>query len=117
VAIDGERGTKIYRQVLLPERMWREKIHQELMSTLVDNAHRLSQIKIWLQKFRTGDLSCSDLPGAGRRPLTLGPQVDAFLQKYPFASAHIIAKHFLMTASIVKEIFQTELGLRQFLRR
>jgi hypothetical protein len=74
------------------------------MSTLGDDAYGLSQIKIGLQRFRTGDLSCSDLPRAGRPLLTLRPQVEAFLQKYPFASARIIAKHFLMTVSIVKEI-------------
>jgi hypothetical protein len=32
-----------------------------------------------------------------------GPQVEAFLQKYPFASARMIAKHFLTTASTVKK--------------
>jgi hypothetical protein len=36
------------------------KIHQELMSTLVNDVSRLSQIKIWLQRSRTGDLSCND---------------------------------------------------------
>jgi hypothetical protein len=56
------------------------------------------------------DLSCSDLSRAGQPPLTLGPQVEAFLQKYPFASARIIAKHFLATVSTVKEILQRELG-------
>jgi hypothetical protein len=57
-----------------------KKIHQELMSTLGDDTYRLSQIKIWLRRFRTGDLSCGDLPHAGRPP-TLGPQVevDAFV--------------------------------------
>jgi histone-lysine N-methyltransferase SETMAR len=43
----------------------------------------------------------------------LGPQVEAFLQKYPFASAHTIAKHFLTTAFTVKEILQRELGMRK----
>jgi transposase len=79
-----------------------KKIYLELMSTRGDDAYGLSQIKIWLQRFRTGDLSCSDSPRAGRPPLTLGPQVEAFLQKYPFASVHIIAKHFLTTASTLK---------------
>jgi hypothetical protein len=67
-----------------------QKIHQELMNTLWDDAYGLYQIKIWLQKFRTGDLSCSVLLRAGRRPLTLGLQVEIFLHKYLFASAHII---------------------------
>jgi hypothetical protein len=52
-----------------------------------------------------------------RGPLTLGPQVEAFLQKCPVASARIIAKHFLTTSSTVKEILQRELAMRKFSRR
>jgi hypothetical protein len=55
------------------------KIRQELMRALGDNAHAPSPIKIWLQMFRTGDFSCSDLPRAGGPSLTLGPQAEAFL--------------------------------------
>jgi hypothetical protein len=65
---------------------WRsEKIHQELMKTLGHNAHTLSQIKNWLQSFRTGDLSCSDLLHVERQPLTSGPQVEACVQNYPLS--------------------------------
>jgi hypothetical protein len=46
----------------------------------------------------------------------LGPQVEAFLQNYPFASAWIIAKRFLMAASPVKEILQKKLGMGKFSR-
>jgi hypothetical protein len=90
---------------------WGSKNHQELMNILGDDVHGLSQIKIWLQKFRIGDLSCNDLPRAGRLPLTLGPQVEAFLQKHPCARVRRIAKHFLTTASTVKEI-PRGLGMR-----
>jgi hypothetical protein len=94
-----------------------KKIHQELMSTLGDDVCWLSQIKIWLQRFRIGSLSCSDLPRAGRSPLTLGLQVETFLQKYRFASARIIAKQFLTNASTVEEILQREWGMTKFSRR
>jgi hypothetical protein len=104
MTIDRKRGTKICHQGFLTERTGIENIHQELMSTLGDDAYGLSQIKTWLQRFRTRDLSCNNIPRAGRSPLTLGPQVDAFLQKYLFASARIIARHFLTTVSTVKEI-------------
>jgi hypothetical protein len=87
-----------------------KKNHQGLMIILGDDAYGLSQIKIWLQRFRTGYLSCSDLPRAESPPLTFGPQVEAFFQRYPLASARIITKHFLVTASTVKEILQRELG-------
>jgi hypothetical protein len=86
------------------------------MGTLGDDVYGPSQIEIWLQRFRTGDCSCSDLPREGRTPLASGPQVEveAFLQKYPFASTRIIAKHFLTTASTVKEIRQKELKMKKF---
>jgi hypothetical protein len=93
-----------------------KKIHQKLMNTLVNDTYGLPQITIRLQRFRTRDLSCSDLPRAERPPLTLGRQVEAFLQKYPFANASIIAKHFLRTASTVTETLQRELGTRKFSR-
>jgi hypothetical protein len=96
---------------------WASKnIHPELVSTLGHDAYRLSQIKIWLQIFRTGDLSCGGHPRVGRPPFALGPQSEAFLHKYPFASICIIAKHSLMTALTVKEILRRELGMRKFSR-
>jgi hypothetical protein len=113
VAIDGAGRTKICRQVFWLTGWGSKKIYQGLMSTLGDNAYGLSQIKIWLQRFRTGDLSCSDLPRVGGPPLTLVPQVEASLQKCSFPSARIIAKHFLTTASTVKEILPRELGMRK----
>jgi hypothetical protein len=68
-----------------------QRIHEELMSTLGDDLYDVSQIKIWLQKFRNGDSSCKDSPRPGRPFLSLGPQLEAFMQKYPFASARVIA--------------------------
>jgi hypothetical protein len=47
----------------------------------------------------------------------LGPQLGAFLQKYPFASAQGIAQHFLATVLTVKNILQRELGMKQLSRR
>jgi hypothetical protein len=91
-----------------------KKILQELMGTLRDDAYGLPQIKIWLQRLKTGDLSRSQLSCAERLALTLGPQIEAFLQKSPFASASISAKHFLTTTSTVKEILPRELGMREF---
>jgi hypothetical protein len=73
------------------------------MSTLGEAAYGLSQIKIESQRFRTGDLSWSDLPRAARPRLTLGPQVEVLLQKYSFASASIIVKHFLTIAARLEQ--------------
>jgi hypothetical protein len=59
-----------------------KRIHEELMGTLGDDSYGASQIKIWLQKFRNGDLSCKNSPPSGRPLLTLGPKFEAFMQKY-----------------------------------
>jgi transposase len=91
-----------------------KRIHEKLMSTLGDDSYGLSQIKIWLQKFRNGDLSCKDSPRPGQPLLTLGPQLKAFLQKYPFASTRVIAQHFFTTVRMIKDILQRELGMRKF---
>jgi transposase len=63
-----------------------KKIHQKLVATLGTDASGRSQIKTWIQKFRNGNLSCKDALRTGRPPLTLEPQLAAFLQKCPFAS-------------------------------
>jgi hypothetical protein len=47
----------------------------------------------------------------------LGQQLEAFMQKYPFASARVIARHFLTTVLTIKDILQRELGTRKFSRR
>jgi hypothetical protein len=94
-----------------------KRIHKRLMSTLGDGSYRVSQIKIWLQKFSNGDLSCKDSPPSRRLPLTLGPQLEVFMQKYPFASARVIAQHLLTMVPTIKDILQRELRMRKFSRR
>jgi hypothetical protein len=94
-----------------------KRTHEELMSTFGDDSYGVSQNKIWLQKFRNGDLSCKDSPRSGRPLLILGPQLEAFMQKYPFASARVIAQHFLTAVPTIKDILQRELGTRKLSRR
>jgi hypothetical protein len=93
-----------------------KRIHDKLMGTLGDDLYAVSQIKIWLQKFRNDDLSCKDSPRSERPLLTLGPQLEAFMHKYPFASARVIAQHFLTTVPMIKDILQRELGMRKLSR-
>jgi hypothetical protein len=50
-----------------------KRIHEELMDTLGDDSYGFSQIKIWLQKFRNGDLSSKKSPRSARPLSTLGP--------------------------------------------
>jgi hypothetical protein len=93
-----------------------KRIHEKLISTLGDDSYEVSQIKIRLLKFRNGDLSCKDSSRSGRPLLTLGQQLWACLQKYTFASPRVIAQHFLMTVSTIKNVLQRELEMRKFSR-
>jgi transposase len=113
-----EKGEQRFVMKFLWLKGWGAKrIHEELLSTLGEDLFVVSQIKIWLQKFRNGDLSGKDSPRPGRPLLTMGPQLEAFMQKYRFASARGIARHFLATAPTIKDILQRELGMRKFSRR
>jgi hypothetical protein len=93
-----------------------KRIHPELVITLGADAYSQSQIKIWLQKFRNGDLSCKDVSHTGRQSLSLGPQLVAFLQKHPFARARVLAQHFLMSVLTIREMLQRA-GIKRFSRR
>jgi hypothetical protein len=94
-----------------------KRIHEELMSTLGDDSCGVSQIKIWLQKLSNRGLCCKDSPRSGRLLLTLGPQFEAFMHKYTFASARAIAQQFRTMVPTIKDILQRELGMRKFSRR
>jgi hypothetical protein len=56
-----------------------KKIHPELVATLGADGYGRSQVKIWPQKFRNGDLYYKDAPRPGRPALTMGPQLVVFL--------------------------------------
>jgi hypothetical protein len=63
-------------------------------------------------KYGPRSLSRKDSPHARRRLLTLGPQLAAFRQKYPFVSARVPVQHSLTGVPTIKEILQRELGLK-----
>jgi hypothetical protein len=44
----------------------------------------------------------------------LGPQLEAVMRKYPFASTRVIAQHLLTTVPTIKDILQKELKRRKF---
>jgi transposase len=92
-------------------------IHKRLVSPLHDNAISLSTVKNWLKRFKFGGLSCSDEERSGRPLISLGPALQRFLNKFSFASAQVVAGHFLVDRSMIKSILDRELGLRKFTRR
>jgi hypothetical protein len=66
--------------------------------------------------FGNGAFSCKDVSCAGRPLLTRGLQLKGFLEKDLFANAPVVAQHFLTTAPTIKDILQTELGMKKFSR-
>jgi hypothetical protein len=76
-----------------------------------------SQTKIWLQKFKSGDVFSQDALRIGRPPLTLGPQLAAFVQNCLCASRHRLAQHFLTNLPMITKILPRD-GIEKFsLRR
>jgi hypothetical protein len=97
---------------------WRAKwICEELLNALSADAYGQSHSKTWSQKFKTDNLSCQDLPRAGRALLTLGPQLEVFLGKYRFATSWMILRHFRVSMPTAKAILRRELGIRKLSRR
>jgi transposase len=92
-------------------------IHKELVSILQDNVISLSTIKNWLRKFKSGDLSCGDKERPGRPLISMGPALQRFLKKFPFASARIMAGHFSVDRVTIKSILDQEFGLTKFTRK
>jgi hypothetical protein len=112
--IDREKEQRFPIKCFWMKNWGSKKIHQELRITLRPDAHGRFQIKTWLRQFGNGDLSWKDAPPTGHPPLTLGWQLAAFLQKYHFASARVLARQFLTSIPVIKEILQRELGLKKF---
>jgi hypothetical protein len=93
------------------------KIQKELTDTLGSDVYSQAQISGWLTCFSTGDISCLDEARPGRPLSILGPPLEHFLEKFPFASVRIMAMHFNISHYIVKNILSRELGLWKFFRR
>jgi hypothetical protein len=87
------------------------------VSTLQDNAISLSIVKKWLRRFKSGDFSCGDEERPGRSLISLGPALQRFLKKFPFMSVRVMAGHFSVNRTAIKNSFDRELGLRKFIRR
>jgi hypothetical protein len=93
------------------------KIQKELTDTLGSDVYSQAQTSRWLARFSMVDISCLDQAQPGRLLSILGPSQEHFLEKFPFASARIIAGQFNVSHSTVKDILSQELRLRKFSRR
>jgi hypothetical protein len=75
------------------------KIQKELTDTLGPDIDSQAQISRWLVRFSQCDISSLDEARRGRPLSILGPQ----LEKLRFASARILAAHFNVSHSVVKD--------------
>jgi hypothetical protein len=63
-----------------------------------------------VRRFKESSTSCEDKQRLGR-PLAISGDISSkFLLKYPFASARMIAKHFDIRGSTVRDLLIRELG-------
>jgi hypothetical protein len=63
------------------------------------------------------DISCLDEARLRRSLSILKPPLEHFLEKFPFASARIIAVHFNVSYSTVKDMLSREFKMRKFFQR
>jgi len=77
--------------------------------------HRI--VSSWITRFSTGDISCLDEPRPGRPLSNSRSPLQHFSEKYTRASAWIIAMHFNVSHTAVKDILSRELGFQKPSRR
>jgi hypothetical protein len=87
-------------------------IHINLSQVFGDDCYIPAAIECWLARFREGDLSCADHPRSGRPVIDISECLLAFLNKFPFASANMMSKHFRIAHGIIKEHIQRDLELK-----
>jgi hypothetical protein len=61
------------------------KIQKKLTDALGSDGYSQAQISRWLARFSAGDISCLDELRLGKSLLTMGPSLEHFLEKFPFA--------------------------------
>jgi hypothetical protein len=94
-----------------------KKITAEIQIAFGGFAVSNSIFKIWIRKFKNGDVSCDDDPRPGRPLAILALVLQKFLDRYPFSSTRVISRHFCLSPPTVKEILGRELGLKKISRR
>jgi hypothetical protein len=87
------------------------RIHIKLSRVLGDDCCSPSATGRWLARFREGDLSCANYSRSGCPVIDIPECLSAFLNKFPFASANMMSKHFHIARGTSMEIPQRDLGL------
>mgnify|MGYP001073832873 CR=1 FL=1 len=94
-----------------------KKTHQELEEVLHESAISLSTVKRWIQRFKSGDLTCQDLERSGRPQIDLSESILAILNDFPFASAKYISKRLYCSTNTIISNLENNLGYKRFIRR
>jgi hypothetical protein len=91
--------------------------HAEFSSIIGEQVYSLSQMTRWICRFKDGDLSWGDEDRSGRPLSDLPDGICRYLEKFPFTSAKVVAKHFSSSHPTSRRILKTILGLKNFSRR
>jgi hypothetical protein len=86
----------------------------KLSPVLDDDCYSPVAIGPWLAPFREDHLSCADHYRSRRPVIDISECVLDFLNKFPFASANMMSKHFRMARGTIMEILQRDLRLKTF---
>jgi hypothetical protein len=89
-----------------------KRIHTKLSWVLSDDCYSSASIEHWLARFREDDLSCADHSRSGGSVIDISECLRAFLDKFPFARANIMSKHFRRVRGTIMETLQRDLGLK-----
>jgi hypothetical protein len=116
-SLDGPSRAKNDGEIFLSQRTREQTCPEETFHTLHDDAISLSTVKNWLRRIKSSDLSCGDEKRPGRPLIFMGPALQRFLKKFPFASARVMTRHFSMDRVAINSILDRETRLRRFTRR
>jgi hypothetical protein len=92
-------------------------IHGELSGVLGEASVSLATVKRWCRRFKDGNFSFADEFRSGRPRTDIGEVMSQFLKRWPFLSAHVLAKKLAASPHTIKEILIRDLGMRKFTRR
>jgi hypothetical protein len=91
--------------------------HTKSTRVLGDECYSSAVIERWLARFRESDLSCAHHSRSGRPVIGISECLRVFFDKFSFARANMMSKHFSIAREAIMEILQRDLGLKKFSRR
>jgi hypothetical protein len=92
-------------------------IHIQLSRVPGDDYYNPAAIGHWLTRFRENHFSYAKHSRSGRPVINISEWLHPFLDRFPFASANMMSKHFRIARGTIMEILQPALGLKKFSHR